>query len=69
MTFIVLRKTKGKKVYEPLQPQPTDNEILTIHRYYAFLKADNTYKNAYPGSAVAVIRRSPLLSILGISLG
>ena len=45
MTLIVLReKNKGKKVYEPLQPQPTDNEILTIHRYYDFLKADDTYK-------------------------
>ena len=38
------KKNKGKKVYESLQPQPTDNEILTIHRYYAFLKADDTYK-------------------------
>ena len=42
--YCIEKKAKGKKVYEPLQPQPTDNDILTIHRYYAFLKADNTYK-------------------------
>ena len=38
------KKTKGKLHYVPLNPQPTDDELLHLHRYYAYLKEDNKKK-------------------------
>ena len=38
------RKVKGKYEYVPLNPQPADNELLLLHRYYMLLKTDKNYK-------------------------
>lgn len=38
------RKSKGKRVYDILEPQPSQSDILQIHRYYTMLKADKSYK-------------------------
>ena len=38
------RKVKGKYEYVPLNPQPADNELLLLHRYYTSLKTDKNYK-------------------------
>ena len=37
-------KVKGKYEYVPLNPQPADNELLLLHRYYTPLKTDKNYK-------------------------
>ena len=36
--FYFEKKAKGKFYYTPLNPQPTDDELLHLHRYYAYLK-------------------------------
>ena len=38
------RKRKGKKEYVPLNPQPNENELLTLHKHFGYLKLDNNYK-------------------------
>ena len=37
-------KSKGKFYYTPLNPQPSENEVLHLHRYYAYLKENNNYR-------------------------
>jgi hypothetical protein len=38
------RQIQRKTVYEPMSPQPSENEIVVVHRYYTTLKADKNYK-------------------------
>jgi len=38
------RKCSGKRVYEPIEPQPAPAEITTVKRYYSVLQASNEYK-------------------------
>ena len=39
--FCFEKKAKGKFYYTPFNPQPTDDELLHLHRHYAYLKEDN----------------------------
>ena len=38
------KKIKGKYEYVPLNPQPSDDKILHLHRYYTNLKIAKQYK-------------------------
>ena len=38
------RKVKGQYQYVQLNPQPLDNEIVELHRYYTKLKKDQAYE-------------------------
>lgn len=38
------RKKKGAYVYEKLNPQPLDSEVIGLQRYYAKLKKDKSYE-------------------------
>ena len=38
------QKKKGQYCYVPLNPQPSDTEVIELHRYYAKLKKDVTYQ-------------------------
>ena len=43
------KKAKGKFYYTPpLNTQPTDDELLHLHRHYAYLKEDNNYRKRVP---------------------
>ena len=38
------RRVKKKVTWEPVQPQPVDEDVVVLHSYYATLKADTTYR-------------------------
>ncbi|KAK3106975.1 hypothetical protein FSP39_004306 [Pinctada imbricata] len=38
------KKVQKKRIYVPLQPQPSSDQIFHIHRYYAKLKEDESYR-------------------------
>ena len=38
------RQIKKKRVYEPLNPQPKQGEVVTVQRYYVSLSLDKSYK-------------------------
>ena len=38
------RKRKGKKEYVPLNPQPKDDELLTLHKYFGYHKGNDNYR-------------------------
>ena len=41
------KKANKKREYVPLEPQPSPENLLCIQRYYATLKADDSYKKSY----------------------
>ena len=42
------RKRKGEYHYVKLNPQPLDNELIELHRYYAKFKEDTNYQKRVP---------------------
>jgi len=38
------KKVDNKRVYEPIEPQPAADSVVTFWRYCSLLKVDNTYK-------------------------
>lgn len=42
--YCLERQVNRKREYVPMTPQPEQNEIAVVHRYYTKLKLDNNYK-------------------------
>ena len=38
------KRRSGKRVYQPITPQPDSSAIITVYMYYTKLKADKTYE-------------------------
>lgn len=43
-TLCLEKRVQGKKVYDPIIPQPSQSETIQLQRYYTSLKIDKTYK-------------------------
>jgi hypothetical protein len=43
-SYCVKKRVDKKVIWQPLEPQPDSSNIVTLHSYYATLKADNQYR-------------------------